>query len=112
MEFFEGGWTRFGRNAMSSEWNYVNEHERTVTIEVISDTDIQKMQLITFTEFKVITDVQFGLTQDDSFNPSWLDVTFLPLLTHDTMRLTGDRLVDYTHLTWSEGKKGYYYYLS
>ena len=103
MDFRRGGSARFGKDSMGSEWNYINEDEKTVTIEVMSIVDISKMQHLTFTEFLVITDVQFRLQQDNSFNPSFLDVRFLPLLTPVTMKLTGGRLINHTHLKLSGG---------
>ena len=105
MESFGGGWTRFGKGNMRSEWNYINEDEQEVTIEVIAEADIQKMQSLGFTQFRVISDVQFWLQQDNSYNPSWLAVTFLPGLTFGQVRLMGDSSTDHTHIQWSEGKK-------
>ena len=104
MESFGGGWTRFGKGSMGSEWNYIDEDEQTVTVEIISDADISKMQRLTFTEFRVTTDVKFRLQQDNSFNPSLLNVIFLPDLTPGTMTLTGDDSINHTHLKLSEGK--------
>ena len=103
MDLFEGCWTRFGKDNMSSEWNYTNENVQTATIEVISDADIYKMQSLNFINFIVITDVQFRLQQDNSYNPSSLDVIFLPDLTSGTMALMGDNRKDHTHLEWFQG---------
>ena len=104
MKSFGGGWTRFGKDHMSSEWNYINENEQTVTIEVISNTEVFTMQNLTFTKFQVVSDVQFRLQQDDSINPSSLAVIFLPLLTRGNMKLRGDTEINHTHLKLSQGK--------
>ena len=100
MESFGGGWTRFGKGNMSSLWNYVDEDEQTTTIDVISDSDILKMKKLHFTEFRILTDVQFWLQADDSVNPSSLSVTFLPSLISGEMSIVGS--ADHTHLVFDE----------
>ncbi|XP_072018223.1 uncharacterized protein [Amphiura filiformis] len=98
METLGGGWTRFGKGNMSSLWNYHNEEVETTTINIFTDSDIIKMQHMHFHEFKILTDVQLSLQQDNSINPSALSVTLLPSFTSGQVRVTGDSNHDHTRI--------------
>ena len=100
MDNYGGGWARFGKGNMSLQWNYVDEDEQTITIDVVTDSDIVSMQSLDLTEFRILTDVQFRLQADDSVNPSSLSVTFLPSLTNGEMFISGKG--DHTHLIFDE----------
>ena len=100
MDSIGGGWARFGKGKMGHQWTYVHEDEHTTTIDVITDSDILSMQSLDFTEFRILTDVQFWLQADDSTNPSSLSVTFLPSLTNGKMFISGKG--DHTHLIFDE----------
>ncbi len=103
MDTLGGGWTRFGKGNMSSVWNYQDEDAAETTIDVIPKSDISKMQNMHFTEFKILTDVDFWLQADDSRNPSSLIFLDLTLDSQDLMQIDG--IADHTHLIFdSEGK--------
>ena len=103
MDAFGGGWTRFGKGNMSSIWSYVDEDEQTVTLEMITASEMLKIKNLRFTEYRIMTDVQFWLQGDDSVNPSRLYVDFLLDLSPAEMYIDGS--ADHTHIIFDESSK-------
>ncbi|XP_072171725.1 echinolectin 1-like [Diadema setosum] len=84
-----GGWVRYGKSDMGSVWNYVEENEAEVELEIISASSIKQMQELKFTEFYVRTDVDFQMVGDDSVNPSRLITRTMPWLEEKEVYING-----------------------
>ncbi|XP_072175004.1 echinolectin 1-like [Diadema setosum] len=78
MELFGGGWARYGKGGMQSQWNFVDEDMIEVNLEIIDPRDIKEMIDMTYNTFQVHTDVRFSLQADDSTNPSRVNARILP----------------------------------
>ncbi|XP_038061206.1 uncharacterized protein LOC119731954 [Patiria miniata] len=75
-----GGWARFGKGNMQSVWNYKDEDEAEINLDIISDDEIEAIKNLPFTDFMIRTDVTFSLQADDSRNPSTVHALYLPSL--------------------------------
>ncbi|XP_071808542.1 echinolectin 1-like [Asterias amurensis] len=100
MDEFGGGWTRFGKGGMESTWNYRDEDETEINLDLISPQDIKMIKVSDFNTFKIFTDVEFYLQAEDSSNPSTLIALTLPSLEPKSISIGQGR--DHTHLELTE----------
>ncbi|XP_038060747.1 uncharacterized protein LOC119731615 [Patiria miniata] len=96
------GWARFGKGNMQSVWNYEDEDEAEINLDIISDDEIEAIKNLTFTDFMIRTDVNFSLLADDSRNPSTIYALYLPSLKTVSLNIPMDKYSDNTELRFND----------
>ena len=97
-----GGWARYGLSGQGSVWNYVDQDQTEVTLEIISPSDVKEMIDLKYNRFLVQTDVVFKLQGDDSVNPSRLTTRSIPWLEETAVYINANA-GDHTRLEFVAG---------
>ena len=95
MDVDEGGWTRYG---LSGHWNYTDEDETSLRIELITPAELKEMQDLGYNRFLVHTDVEFSFQAYNSKAPTTLTTRSIPLLEETKVSINNNKDVTYTHV--------------
>ena len=102
MDLEGGGWARYGLSGQGAVWNFVDQDQTEITLEIISSSDVKQMIDLKYNRFLVKTDVVFKLQGDDSVNPSRLTTRTIPWL-EETAVYVNAYANDHTRLEFVTG---------
>ena len=92
MDVDEGGWARYG---LTGHWNYVDENQTSLTIELVTPAELKEMMDLKYSRFLVQTDVDFSFQVRHSGAPTTLTTRSIPWLEEKKVTINNKGFADF-----------------